>query len=83
MLDLMLKARDEYNVRLKLMNIQTKGRDCAYLVLSCTLPSFKSGQRIETNVWYYGNSNMVSILHQAPSLQPNPIHPRPIPRLRC
>lgn len=29
-LDLMLKARDEYNVRLKLMDIQTRGGDCAY-----------------------------------------------------
>jgi hypothetical protein len=29
-LDLMLKARDQYNVRLKLMDIQSRGGDCAF-----------------------------------------------------
>jgi hypothetical protein len=29
-MDLVLKARNEYNVRLKLMDIQTRGGDCAY-----------------------------------------------------
>jgi hypothetical protein len=36
-LDLMLKARDDYSVRLKLIDIQSRGGDCAYFPLSSLL----------------------------------------------